>query len=91
MTYTTLKGGDKLAWSYWAFQRHKFSKFLSANVPHFKKTHFVTSSTKKCPVLLRKTNLIRKFKQLLTETGMVATSYFDNRKQKVSKSLLGVV
>ena len=34
-------------------------------------------------------HLIRKIKQLLTETGMVGISYFNHRKRKVSKIFAG--
>ena len=34
-------------------------------------------------------HLIRKVKQLLTETGMVGKSYFNHRKRKVSKISAG--
>ena len=88
-TYTTLKGGDTLAWYYWAFSRHKFSKFRSANVPHFKQHVLWRHQPRNATWYLQRLSFVQKVKQLLTETGMVGKSYFNHRKRKVSKISAG--
>ena len=78
-----------MAWYYWAFSRHKFSKFRSANVPHFKKHVCDVINQEMSHDTYKDFHLIRKVKQLLTETGMDGKSYFNHKKRKVSKISAG--
>ena len=87
--YTTLKGGDTLAWYYWAFSRHKFPNLEVLTFPISKNTFRDVINREMSRDTYKDFHLIRKVKQLLTETGMVGKSYFNNRKRKVSKISAG--